>query len=130
MLEPGERLFAQGGDDHGIAVVLVGELSVTIATAAGEIEVGRCRPGEIIGELASIEMRARTATVTAVGDTTVAEVDADRFHDCLGDHPDAVTALVAAARQRIDVMSLAEIAADQYGAAAPGIVPGCWSWRS
>ncbi len=123
MLEPGERLFTEGSNDRGIAVVVSGELSVTIETATGEIEVGRCRPGEIIGELASIEMRVRTATVTAVGDTTVAEVEADRFQDCLADHPEAVPALVAAARQRIDVLSLAEIAADQYGTAAPGIVP-------
>lgn len=122
-LEPGDCLFVEGSDDQGIAVVVSGELSVTIATAAGEIEVGRCRSGDIIGELASIEMRARAATVRAVGNTVVAEVEADRFHTCLRDHPDAVPALAVAARRRVDVMSLAEIAADQYGAEAPGIVP-------
>jgi CRP-like cAMP-binding protein len=56
-------------------VLLSGEVDVR---RRGE-QLGRCRPGEILGELGILHHRLRTATVVAATDVVALHLDSDAF---------------------------------------------------
>jgi len=75
-LKPGDVLFKKGDPAQSMYVVLSGEVRVT--TDDGRV-LQTLPAGSIVGEMGLIERAPRSATVTAVGPTTLAEVDERRF---------------------------------------------------
>jgi CRP-like cAMP-binding protein len=69
-LTPGEVLIQEGKSATSVFLVLEGALSVT-ARAAGNREVARLRPGEIVGEMSFVDSRPPSATVQAVEPSSV-----------------------------------------------------------
>ncbi|HUK61614.1 MAG TPA: Crp/Fnr family transcriptional regulator [Stellaceae bacterium] len=74
-LKAGEVLFRRGDDAHAMYVILSGEVRV----GDGNADYGRIGAGSIVGEMALIDHAPRSATVTAVSDTSLAEIDEKRF---------------------------------------------------
>ena len=74
-LKAGEILFKKGDPAHAMYVVLSGDVRVGDDNVIFE-EVSS---GGIVGEMALIERAPRSATVTAVTDCTLAQIDERRF---------------------------------------------------
>ena len=69
-------------------VVQAGKVEVIHTTEAGEDQqLATLKPGEFFGEMAIFEDEVRSATVRAVGDTRVLEVDKKTVEKRLQDDP-------------------------------------------
>jgi CRP/FNR family cyclic AMP-dependent transcriptional regulator len=107
----GEVIFHEGDDPGGVVAVLSGTVKVSvIGTGGREVVLGFTGPGELIGELAAVGERARTANATAVDEVQAISVAAADFRRFALEHPrvarlvfEHVAALLGEAdRQRID----------------------------
>ena len=107
----GEAIFHEGDDPGGVMAVLTGTVKVSVIGVGGrEVVLRFPGPGELVGELAAVGDRPRTATVTAVDDVEALAVRATDFRRFVLEHPrvaplvfEHVAALLAEAdRQRID----------------------------
>ena len=81
-------------------VVARGEASVTLAGTDGE--VARLRNGDVFGEMSLLTGEPRTATVSAVDDCDLVEVDAEGFRTVVMANPsvlERVTTVTAARRE-------------------------------
>lgn len=98
----GDTLFQEG--DPGNFLLLIGEgtLLATTRGPGGKLKtLARMGPGEVVGEMAFLDPTPRAATVTAVTDALVHELDRDSM-DVLRDNvPGAARALVRAAARSV-----------------------------
>ncbi|HUH83490.1 MAG TPA: cyclic nucleotide-binding domain-containing protein, partial [Stellaceae bacterium] len=74
-LKTGETLFRKGDIARCMYAVLSGDVRI----ADGNVVYEQVSAGGIVGEMALIDHAPRSATVTAVTDCTVAEIDEKRF---------------------------------------------------
>ncbi len=74
-LKPGQVLFKIGDPANCMYAVLSGQLQVSGDHVVYEL----VSTGGIVGEMALIDHEPRSATVTALADCTLAEVDEKRF---------------------------------------------------
>ncbi len=73
-LKAGELLFQKGDAAEFMYVVLVGEVRIGEGNVVWDVSAGG-----IVGEMALIDREPRSATVTAITDCTLAEVDEKRL---------------------------------------------------
>jgi len=68
LLAAGDHVFREG--DLGTSAYLVerGRVEIAVERGGRRVVVGRCGPGELVGEMAIIDDQPRTATATAVED--------------------------------------------------------------
>ena len=80
-LEAGEVVFLEGQEIDKSYVVLQGHVDIIIRNPEGtEIAVDQLGPGELFGEIALLQKnRKRTATVIAVDNCTLLEIDRKVF---------------------------------------------------
>lgn len=71
----GQVIFSEGQPGDVMYVIQAGEVEITLG--GGVIDTAG--PGEIIGEMALIDQRARSATAIARTECTLVPVDAKRF---------------------------------------------------
>ena len=74
-VKAGSDLFRKGDPGRAMYVVLSGELRVGDGNKVFE----QLAPGGLVGEMGLIDHAPRAATVTAVADSTLAEIDEKRF---------------------------------------------------
>ncbi|MFJ1706540.1 Crp/Fnr family transcriptional regulator [Kitasatospora sp. NPDC088346] len=88
---PGNHLLQEGERDTHVLVVLEGWAVVSTATQRGttRLTLGLRGPGELLGDMAALDNRPRSATVTALGVVTALTVPGDRFRRFLIDNPHA-----------------------------------------
>jgi CRP/FNR family transcriptional regulator, cyclic AMP receptor protein len=107
----GEAILHEGDDAGGVVAVITGTVKVSLVGVGGrEVILKFSGPGELIGELAAVSDRPRTADVTAVDEVEAISVRAADFRRLALEHPrigqlvfENVAALLAEAdRQRID----------------------------
>jgi CRP/FNR family cyclic AMP-dependent transcriptional regulator len=107
----GEAIFHEGDDPGGVVAVLSGTVKVSLTGVGGrEVVLRFSGPGELVGELAAVGERPRTANVTAVDQVEAIGVRAVDFRRLALQHPriaDLVFEHVAellgdADRQRVD----------------------------
>lgn len=82
-LKAGSWLFHEGTPGAFMYVLLEGEVEVSIR---GE-PVLRAQPGDILGEMALIDAKSRSASARALTDCRVAPVDEKRFLDMVQQTP-------------------------------------------
>jgi CRP-like cAMP-binding protein len=108
----GEVVFREFDDPGGVLAVVSGHLKVSLSGVGGrELVLGFPGPGELVGELAAVADRPRSATVTAVDAVEAILVRAGQFRGFIAAHPrlagvmfERVAAMLAAAdRQRVDL---------------------------
>ncbi|MGD8229923.1 MAG: cyclic nucleotide-binding domain-containing protein [Desulfobacteraceae bacterium] len=73
--EDGEVIFEEGKSGDWVCVVLEGAVEVSKTVTGGKFILGKLGRGEIFGELALLGALKRTATVRAIGETTIGIVD-------------------------------------------------------
>ena len=103
MFAKGEAVVRQGQTGQSMFVVKRGEASVTLAGTAGE--VARLGAGDVLGEMSLLTGEARTATVTALSDCDLLEIDAEGFRTVVMANPSVlehVASVTSARRQELD----------------------------
>lgn len=84
----GQVLFNEGDQPDAVYLVLSGRLRALNQTVDGDVSIlGEIGRAEIVGEIAVIQQSPRTATVTALRDSTLARFSIDGFEQLLTDHP-------------------------------------------
>jgi CRP/FNR family cyclic AMP-dependent transcriptional regulator len=82
-IRPGWALLAVGTSADKAYLLLEGEVDVRRRRS----DLGRCRPGEILGELGIVRRRLRSATVLTASDVTVLHLDRPAFERLHAEHP-------------------------------------------
>jgi signal transduction histidine kinase len=100
-IQAGDVLMEEGTPADAFYLVLEGRLAVTKRTGDQDVQLNDAGPGEVLGELALVAHRLRSATVTAVTDARVLEVREEGFHDLLGS-PTAAEAILRTVMQRLE----------------------------
>jgi CRP-like cAMP-binding protein len=92
---PGEPIIVEGDVSFEFFVILRGDVSVT----RGGVEVGRLTAGDFFGELALFDPAPRNATVTAVGEVSLAVLTKPAFREALQDAPIRESVFLGMARR-------------------------------
>ncbi len=79
----GEVVIREGEEGDKFYIVETGELVVTHAVHGATTELSRRKAGDYVGEIALLEKRPRTATVTAATDTVLLSLAAEDFYNTL-----------------------------------------------
>jgi CRP-like cAMP-binding protein len=92
---PGVTLF-HGGDDTGaVLVVRSGQAKITVLDRDGhEVILGFRGPGELLGELSSVDGSARSATATALEPMIALGIPGDAFRGRVDHRPAVARALL------------------------------------
>lgn len=98
----GQVLFREG--DHGdhLYVVLSGELVISRRVREVDDVIAVRGPGEVVGEMALVNGRPRTATVRASQDSVLLRLGQRAFRDLLGRSPEAAAAVMSCMASRIE----------------------------
>ncbi|WP_234819767.1 MULTISPECIES: Crp/Fnr family transcriptional regulator [Sinorhizobium] len=92
---PQELIIAHGESGRDVFFILEGHARVTLFSTNGrEVLYGDRGPGDIVGELAAIDGKARSATVLAIDATRAARLPAKDFRSLIADHPEFSWALL------------------------------------
>ena len=102
-LAPEEVIISQGDERSDFAVYLVsGGLKISFVSAGGrEIIFNYCVPGELAGEIALLDSGPRTATVTALGRSTVLLLPAHAFLDAVSANPASMMRVMSELARRL-----------------------------
>jgi len=101
-LAPGKQLFARGDPGDACYVVLAGSLEVTASDAEGrEVWLAALMARALIGEMAMLDGRPRSATVTATRRTRLLRIGRDSVREALLEEPQALLALTTLLARRL-----------------------------
>jgi len=76
----GEVVFPEGEAGDKFYIVESGEVTVTRMVDGKPVELSRRGPGEYFGEIALLQDRPRTATITAAKDSSLLSLEGEYFH--------------------------------------------------
>jgi CRP-like cAMP-binding protein len=96
-VQAGEEVVREGERGRSLYVVVDGSLEVARAGAA----IARLGKGDIFGELALLASEPRAATVRALGDCLLLELDQDVFFDLLEADVEALRGFIKVLIDRI-----------------------------
>lgn len=111
-----ERIVRQGDAGDSMFVVLEGRVRVTIEPSGQEVAV--TGTGGFFGEMSMLTGDPRTATVTALDDSTLLEITAERFRDLAVRRPGLVEHVSGVVSARRQGLAQAQAAADEARSAA------------
>jgi CRP-like cAMP-binding protein len=115
----GQLIFSQGDPGSSMMAVLEGNVRIGIASPAGrELTLSIVEPGEVFGELAMLDGKARSANATALGDCVLLTLERRDLLPVLRQSPDAAIHLceivcgrVRSTTERIEGASLLSVGA-------------------
>lgn len=99
-----EDLMREGDQGKNMFLLLDASVKVTAEMGGGGTALLAIRlGGDVVGEIALVDGKGRTATVSACGHdpATAVRVDHDRFHQLLNDHPAAAVSLASAIGRKL-----------------------------
>ncbi len=99
-LKPGEVLIEEGEDGGSLFLLSEGLLEVLKTGAAGLERVGIVEPGQVVGEMSLLTGEPRSATVRAMAECVVQEVEADSLRSLLVERPAIAEGLSRVAARR------------------------------
>ena len=98
----GHVVFSEGDTGDRLFIVLDGKVKISRAASDGrENLLTVLGPGEMFGELSLFDPGSRTATATAVTESTLASLDHDDLRPLLLDQPAVAVQLLRALAQRL-----------------------------
>jgi cAMP-dependent protein kinase regulator len=80
-LEDGAVLFKEGDQADKFYIVESGEVVISRLVDGEDVLISRREPGEYFGEIALLQNRPRTATITASMDTCLLSLEAEQFQE-------------------------------------------------
>ena len=100
-LSEGEVLIREGGPHRTLFILESGSLGVSQKTDDGEQQLGTIEPGDVVGEIAFIDQRPRSATVTVRQPARLLKLDYAKVMQALVDNPAALLDLIQALAVRV-----------------------------
>jgi signal transduction histidine kinase len=100
-LSSGEILMQEGSPGGSLYVILDGEFEITKRTGPGELVIAVRGPGEVIGEMSLLDGSPRTATVRALGDSRLLEIDQSAFRSLIESSPGATLGILHTITSRL-----------------------------
>ncbi|MEK7325013.1 MAG: SpoIIE family protein phosphatase [Chloroflexota bacterium] len=108
---PGAVLCREGNIEHVFYIILEGSVAITHRLGDGGTRQLSVRgPGAFFGEMALIDQKPRTASVSTIADTTVLEISEDTLHNLLKKNPSAALSMMQAITANFRSSSEASIA--------------------
>ncbi|MFN3642453.1 MAG: cyclic nucleotide-binding domain-containing protein [Gemmobacter sp.] len=101
-LRAGERLAERGEPGDAAYVVIEGTVDVRIPTPAGEVSVASIGPGEIVGEMALLTDRPRSAAMVAATDLVLLRLDRPTLLSLLREFPDVALEMIRVLALRLE----------------------------
>ena len=95
--------------------MVTGLVRISVATTSGEILLNTLGPGDIFGEIALLDGRGRTATVTTTKATELVKIGRQEFLAFLEDFPRYTTMLVHIVASRVRSHSEEDVAPERTG---------------
>jgi CRP-like cAMP-binding protein len=99
--EAGATLIAEGDTSTFVVVVLSGWCAVQRSTDRGPLILALRQGGELVGEMAALDGRPRSASVTALGPVSSAVVPGERFRHFLAARPYATGLVMSQLIERL-----------------------------
>ena len=91
----GSTIFEKGDAGVGLIGVVSGSVKISVNSADGrDIVLNIIRPGEVFGEIALLDGRARTANATAMSDCELVVIERREFIPFLRSEPDVTLKLM------------------------------------
>jgi CRP/FNR family transcriptional regulator, cyclic AMP receptor protein len=91
----GSIIFEKGDAGVGLIGVVSGSVKISVTSADGrDIVLNIIRPGEVFGEIALLDGRARTANATAMSDCELIVIERREFIPFLRSEPDVILKLM------------------------------------
>jgi CRP/FNR family transcriptional regulator, cyclic AMP receptor protein len=81
LFKPGAHLFHENDRSRELYVIQTGNVKVYRTQNGREVELAVLGKGSVLGEMALIDGRSRSASAKALDDCTVSIIDAEVFHD-------------------------------------------------
>jgi CRP-like cAMP-binding protein len=97
----GDVLFHQGDDAGAVVVLRAGHVKATMLNDGREVILAFPGPGELLGELAAIDGRPRSATVRAVDDIEALVIPGSAFRAFLERRPRIALVLLRGVAERL-----------------------------
>ena len=97
----GTKLFSQGDSGSALYILKSGKVRVTTGSGAEEREINTVSAGETVGEMALLDDQPRSATITAIEDTSALVLPVWEFRGVLKNHPDIALKLLAVLSRRL-----------------------------
>ena len=98
--DDGEIVIEEGKSGDWVCVVLKGSVEVSKNVSGNKFILGKLGPGEIFGELALLGAIRRTATVRAIGETTIGVIDREFLDKELNKMSSDLRGIVVSTAQR------------------------------
>jgi CRP/FNR family transcriptional regulator, cyclic AMP receptor protein len=111
-LGPGDFLFREGDTGEKMYVLLEGEIEVFL----GDFMLETAEPDMLIGEMALIDDGPRTANAVAKTACRLAEIDRQRFHFLIQQHPHFATHVMKTLAYRLRDMNAVTAAREEMSA--------------
>jgi CRP/FNR family cyclic AMP-dependent transcriptional regulator len=91
----GSTIFEKGDAGVGLIGVISGSVKISVTSADGrDVVLNIIRPGEVFGEIALLDGRARTANATAMSDCELIVIERREFIPFLRSEPDVTLKLM------------------------------------
>ena len=97
----GQIIFREGDKSQEAYFVVSGLIEISINTSHGTQSLAKMGPGEIFGEMGMIMDRPRSATATALENTTVETIADNEFDQQIIQRPDRLHVYLATLFERI-----------------------------
>jgi CRP/FNR family cyclic AMP-dependent transcriptional regulator len=101
LFTPGENLCVEGDEGNEAFILITGEAEVKITTPSGVATVARLKRNDIVGEMAILRDRPRTATVTAASDVTTLRIGKQDFLNLMREFPEVAVAVMRSLADRL-----------------------------
>jgi CRP-like cAMP-binding protein len=86
-LTPGELLFNEGDKGDAMYLIREGKIKITKGRGSDETVLAVLKEGDFFGEMAIIDGSPRSATATAVADTSLLVIDKETFRNKIKENP-------------------------------------------
>ena len=104
--ETGQVLCRQNDLDNTLFLIVDGEVEVSIETDGNKMSLGKLGSGELVGEIASLLLIPRIATVTVARPSVILEIPYEIFSGIISENMDIKNIIQKRCRDRITETSL------------------------
>ena len=100
-----EIIFSEGEAGDSMYIIQSGKVKITKKTPSGEMTLATLGDGEIFGEMALFDLKKRSATAQADGETRVISIDKNCFFARVNKDPTLAFKILQTMSQRIRMMN-------------------------
>jgi signal transduction histidine kinase len=113
--EPGTIIFREGEEGDTVYLIRSGQIAAVTGDLSAPTFLGCRGPGEVIGEMALLENRPRSASVIALEQVRLLGFDGEGFHRLLRQSPAASLSIMALLSSRLREAAIARNVHDLMG---------------